>query len=204
MPATYRLLYRTAIAFLLLWAVGSPSFGAYCGKPESTVCACNCHAVMEALGVRMEMSFSGHMSLYCTRKGVTPEGREFADMISTDFVVRGQHPALGEVEVRLDRGRFQELSNMTSLIPGQSFPARHEVLAHAVVTFSARPGMVWRTINSFRIRSDAVHSFSPAENERYDLVEPVLFEDAQNPGVIVGKMLSARVMVDGTPPRPGS
>lgn len=205
MSGPCRLPYRIATVFLLLWSVCSSSEGAYCGKPESTVCSCNCHAVMEVSNLgRIQMSFSGHMSLYCTRKGITAQGREFADMISTDFVVKGQHPGLGEIEVRLDRGRFQELSNMTSLIPGESFPARHEVLAHALVTFSAQPGLVWRTINSFRIRSDAVSSFSPAVNERYELVEPVLFENVQNPGAIVGKMVSARVIVDGAPSQAGS
>ncbi|MFN7961944.1 MAG: hypothetical protein U0002_11785 [Thermoanaerobaculia bacterium] len=194
-----RFLAAAAFVVALLGPAG-PAWGRYCGKPESTVCACNCNSKIEMIGVGVvDVAFSGHMGLYCVRKGVTAEGREFADMISTDFVIHGSHPLLGDIEVRIDRERFQELSNMTSLIPGSSFPARHEVLAHALVTFSSMPGVTWRTINSFRMRSDAVNSFSPAVNEHYELVEPVLFEDVAHPGVIVGKLLSASIVVDGSP-----
>ncbi|HVR95741.1 MAG TPA: hypothetical protein VMW27_03955 [Thermoanaerobaculia bacterium] len=79
--------------------------------------------------------------------------------------------------------------------PGTEFPAIQEMRFHFFYTLEAMPGKVFRSMNPSRMRSEDVRAFPPPSGTVYNLVEPVELEDITEPGVVVGRVLSNRVVI---------
>jgi hypothetical protein len=81
--------------------------------------------------------------------------------------------------------------------PGTYFPAIQEMRFHFLYQLEAQPGRVLRSVNPARMRSSNVNAFPPPPGTTYSLMQPVDLEDTQNPGVIVGRILTNSVYVPG-------
>jgi hypothetical protein len=118
------------------------------------------------------------------------------------IIANGGHSfaeGLGETHFWLDATR-----PLTSAIwersPGTEFPAIQEMRFHFFYTAEAFPGKIFRSVNPSRMRSENVRAFPPPPGTVYNLVEPVDLEDVSEPGVVVGRILSNRVVIPE--PRP--
>lgn len=80
---------------------------------------------------------------------------------------------------------------------GTEFPAIQETRFHFLYTVEALPGRVFRSVNPAIMRADDVTSFPPPPGTEFRLVKPVDLEDMDNPGVVVGRVLSNRATVSG-------
>ncbi len=107
---------------------------------------------------------------------------------------KGFAEGIGETNFWLDASR-----PVTSAIwekrPGTEFPAVQEMRFHFFYTVEAMPGRVFRSINPARMRSNDVRAFPPPPGTVYRLLAPVQLEDINEPGVVVGQILSNQVAV---------
>jgi hypothetical protein len=101
---------------------------------------------------------------------------------------------IGETRFWLDTSR-PVTSAMWEKTPGTEFPAVQEMRFHFFYTLEAMPGKVFRSINPSVMRSNNVRSFPPPPGTIYNLARTVNLEDINEPGVIVGKLLTNRVVV---------
>ena len=84
---------------------------------------------------------------------------------------------------------------------GTEFPAIQEMRFHFFYTIEAMPGKVFRSVNPATMRSDDVRAFPPPPGTVYKLVRAVELEDASEPGVSIGRIVSNRVVIP-KPSRP--
>jgi hypothetical protein len=112
---------------------------------------------------------------------------------------------VGETRFWLDPSR-PVISAIWEKTPGTEFPAIQEMRFHFFYTVEAMPGKVFRSINPSVMRSDNVRAFPPPPGTIYTLARVVNLEDINEPGVIVGKLLTNRVVVPDREgrQRPGS
>ena len=79
--------------------------------------------------------------------------------------------------------------------PGTEFPAIQEMRFHFFFTMEAKPGKLYRTINPSIMRSEHVTAFPPPPGTVYRLMQPIELEDVTEPGVVVARVLSNRVVI---------
>jgi hypothetical protein len=79
--------------------------------------------------------------------------------------------------------------------PGTEFPAVQEMRFHFFYEAEAFPGKVFRSVNPAIMRSNHVTAFPPPPGTEYDLVQPVALEDVNNPGEVVGYIMSNHVVL---------
>lgn len=79
--------------------------------------------------------------------------------------------------------------------PGTEFPAIQEMRFHFFYTLEAMPGKTFRSINPARMRSNNVRAFPPPSGTVYRLMEPVRLEEVSEPGVVAGRVLANRVVI---------
>ncbi|HEX4964346.1 MAG TPA: hypothetical protein VF173_26240 [Thermoanaerobaculia bacterium] len=78
---------------------------------------------------------------------------------------------------------------------GTEFPAIQEMRFHFFYTMEAMPGKVFRSVNPAVMRSDDVRAFPPPPGTVYHLAKAVDLEDASEPGVVIGRIVSNRVVI---------
>jgi hypothetical protein len=83
---------------------------------------------------------------------------------------------------------------------GTEFPAIQEMRFHFFYTMEAMPGRVFRSVNPAVMRSDDVRAFPPPPGTVYNLAKAVELEDASEPGIVFGRIVSNRVVI----PKPGA
>ena len=110
---------------------------------------------------------------------------------------KGHAEGIGETRFWLDATR-----PVTSAIwekqAGTEFPAIQEMRFHFFYTIEAMPGRVFRSVNPAVMRSNDVRAFPPPPGTVYRLAGPVEIEDVSQPGVVIGRVNSNRVVI----PRP--
>jgi hypothetical protein len=111
---------------------------------------------------------------------------------------RGYSDGIGETMYWLDKSRPVEGSGMRAKARGAEFPAVHEMRFHLLLTTEALPGRTLRSVNPAVMVNNNATSFPPRMGSRYVLKNVIELEDVDNPGVVVGRILSNRNKIVGS------
>jgi hypothetical protein len=101
---------------------------------------------------------------------------------------------VGDTRFWLDASR-PVTSAVWEQVPGTEFPATQEMRFHFFYRVDVLPGKVFRSMNPAIMRTENLDSFPPPPGTRYRLVSPVLLEEIDRPGVVVGKVLENEVVI---------
>lgn len=134
-------------------------------------------------------------------KRIDREGRTVTPIRIRGMAGRGKATGIGETVYWLDTSRPVE-SGVRSKLRGQEFPAVHEMGFHLFLTTEALPGKIFRSINPAVMVNDNALSFPPRPGSRYVLKNVVEFEDVDDPGFVVAKIVSNHTYYAGSR-RPG-
>jgi hypothetical protein len=110
------------------------------------------------------------------------------------ILVTSNTQTLGLVTTTLDPTRPATPSKIQSLTVGTDFPAREDIFFYVQTTISSRPGKQYRSIREVHLTA-IVNSFNPHTSEVCTLVQPVDFEEVNNPGPIAFTLQSLRVIL---------
>lgn len=111
---------------------------------------------------------------------------------------RGYSEGIGETVYWMDKSRPVGGSGMQAKVQGAEFPAVHEMRFHLFLTTEALPGVTLRSINPAVMVNTNATSYPPRIGARYVLKRPVELENVENPGVVVGRILSNRNEIVGS------
>jgi hypothetical protein len=174
-----------------------------CRQYQSTICACNKERVVISMGNgdginnTYTTSFAGQLTLECVDETETDGGLQAWALVPTAFSGTAVEPTLGTITVALDQTRASNLSTMTALSADAAFPRSHEVFAYTTITMSSTPGIVYRSLQQFHMRNNAIPSFGVADAHiTYDVLNDVDFEDPANPGVVVFTVHATPVVIN--------
>lgn len=177
-----------------------PGVGIKAACPEDGTYHPELHQVqMDGLGTFQERTVQGPSQIMIE---TGPQFKSRSGLRTVPFQIvsitgRGFAEGIGETEFRLDASR-----PVTSAIwekrAGTEFPAIQEMRFHFFYTVEAMPTKVFRSVNPAVMRSENVGAFPPPPGTTYRLVKAVELEDVNEPGVVVGRILSNQVIV----PRP--
>lgn len=103
------------------------------------------------------------------------------------------HPALGIITTTFDESRQSTESTIISNQDDAEFPATENIYFYAEVTISSQPGKKYRSIQEVHFSSNNVTSFNPHVDEVFNLVNPVDFEDVNEPGAVAFTLQSGSV-----------
>ena len=147
-------------------------------------------------GIIYNLPFDGGMWIECVDTGTTISGLWWWKQMVIGFSGTTFDPILGTIHIDLDSTRNQDTSMIVSNVIGQNFPATHDVYAHARVTFSSEPGIIYRSKNPFHMFNNAITSFAvPGQPQTYNVANDVEFENVALPGPVVFTMVPTPMTV---------
>ncbi|HKI01530.1 MAG TPA: hypothetical protein VKK31_06080 [Thermoanaerobaculia bacterium] len=117
------------------------------------------------------------------------EGKAVKPIQIRGMAGRGRATGIGETVYWLDTSR-PVASGIRAKLRGQEFPAVHEMGFHLFLTTEALPGQIFRSINPAVMVNNNSMSFPPKPGSRYVLKNVVEFEDVNDPGFVVARIVS--------------
>jgi hypothetical protein len=177
-----------------------PTVGVKAGCPEDGVYHPEMHGViLDSLGYFQEQTVEGPSQIMIE---TGPQFKSRNGLRTVPFQIvsiagRGFAEGIGQTQFRLDASRPVP-SAIWEKKPGTDFPAIQEMRFHFFYTVEAMPDKFFRSVNPAVMRSENVGAFPPPPGTTYRLVKAVELEDVNEPGVVVGRIVSNQVVV----PRP--
>ena len=129
------------------------------------------------------------ISALVEEKVLDREGKTVTPIRIRGMAGRGRATGIGETVYWLDTSR-PVASGIRAKLRGQEFPAVHEMGFHLFLTTEALPGQIFRSINPAVMVNNNSMSFPPKPGSRYVLKNVVEFEDVNDPGIVVARILS--------------
>lgn len=94
------------------------------------------------------------------------------------FTAQTDLPDLGTISWLGDLSRPTTLSSVVSDDERGNFPGISDIYMHVIAKISGMPGKTFRSRTEVHVRNSRLKTWAPQENEAYQLVDPVEFEDA--------------------------
>jgi hypothetical protein len=127
------------------------------------------------------LNSTGTMTMHVVTNSAPDDPVHRQTLSPVSFDASGDDPALGHVTWTLDASRTVEETVIQGNNVGEDFPATCDIIFYVQGTFSSQPGITYRSMTPIHMRSTNLQSFNPHINETYQLVDPVQFENADNP-----------------------
>lgn len=138
--------------------------------------------MVDADGSPYICSLSGSMTFTMTQLRDDPCG---VDMDVVQFSMNGSTQVLGTLTFTVDRTRTPTPTTIGSNDVNFLFPAGMSVSVFLELRLSARPGIVYRSMQQIQFSCYTVKAFcQPHWPDAYPVTSPVDFEDVANPGVV--------------------
>jgi hypothetical protein len=136
--------------------------------------------------------------------GVVTNGVTMVNLLIQEIVSNGIGAVIGPITVIMDPNRVPPPSTLTAIVPGRPFPAIQDMNVNINVTIpNLLPNITMQNKISNPgpaiLRNANVTNFPP-QGDVYQLVEPIDFEDVNNPGPVLATILTFPVTVN--PPTP--